>query len=142
MTIPLYKIIDFPGSNTGNGILTMYEHGPGEKDLIPFEIKKILIMRGMSGKDIRGAHTHHKTNQILISLQGACTVTLDNGFEKKEIRMDNPDKGIVLYPYVWHTMKDFDDNTILMVLADMVYDEVDYIRNYDNFLGFIKKQKK
>lgn len=142
MANDFYKIIDFPASNTGNGALTMYEHGPGEKDLIPFEIKKVLTMRGMSGKDVRGAHTHHKTNQILIPLQGACTVTLDNGSEKTEVRMDNPNKGIILYPYVWHTMKDFEDNTILMVFADMIYDEVDYIRNYDDFLGFIKEQNK
>ena len=36
-------------------------------------------------------------------------------------------------------MFDFSPDAVLMVLASNLYDEDDYIRDYDEFLEFIKK---
>lgn len=38
-------------------------------------------------------------------------------------------------------MFDFSPDAVLMVLASELYDESDYIRNYDEFLEFVKKVK-
>lgn len=35
-------------------------------------------------------------------------------------------------------MFDFSSDAVLMVLASELYDESDYIRNYDEFLKFVK----
>ena len=35
-------------------------------------------------------------------------------------------------------MFDFSPDAVLMVLASELYDESDYIRNYDEFLEFVK----
>ena len=38
-------------------------------------------------------------------------------------------------------MYDFSSDAVLMVLASDYYKEEDYIRNYDEFLEFVKKNK-
>lgn len=134
MNSPFYQLILFPSSDTKNGILTMFQRGQSEGSKVPFDIKKVLVTKGMSGKDIRGGHTHHKTQQLLICISGGCTVNLDNGKEQARVRLDKPTEGLLLYPYVWHTMQDFADNTILLILADTEYDEKEYIRDYNEFM--------
>lgn len=130
-----YKVIKFTSSDTKNGVLYMYQKGD---DTVPFDAKKVLFIKGMSGNDKRGAHTHHKTNQILICLSGACTVDLDNGKKKTSVKLSRADEGLLLYPYVWHVMHSFEPDTSLLVIADREYDEKEYIRNYEDFLRFAK----
>ena len=36
-------------------------------------------------------------------------------------------------------MYDFSPDAVLMVLASELYDESDYIRNYDEFISFVEK---
>jgi len=92
----------------------------------------------MKEDDKRGGHTHHKTRQILFAINGGCTVDLDNGKEKDSVKLDQFTKGVLLEPYVWHVMRSFEPGTILLVLADMEYNESDYIRDYNEFLKFVR----
>ncbi|MFA6463637.1 MAG: FdtA/QdtA family cupin domain-containing protein [Candidatus Paceibacterota bacterium] len=134
-----YEIIDFPFHSSEKGSLVMFQNkSTKSENILPFDIKKILVIKDIKESDIRGEHTHHKTRQILFVINGSCTVKLDNGKEKASVSLDAFNKGIVLEPYVWHTMDNFKSNTILLVLADTEYDEKDYIRNYDDFLSYIK----
>ncbi len=126
-----YKILDFPSSDTKNGVLGMFQN-------VSFDIKRVLVMREMREDDKRGGHTHHKTRQILFAINGGCTVDLDNGKEKDSVKLDKFTKGVLLEPFIWHVMRSFEPGTILLVLADMEYNEKDYIRNYDEFLRFVK----
>ena len=135
-----FDIVEFHTSDTKNGVLTMIqESGIVAGFKMPFQIKKTLVINNMKPSDTRGGHTHHKTNQIVFAVSGSCTVTLDNGFQKEKVKLDKTNRGLMLYPYVWHTMENFDENTVLLVLADTEYDEKDYIRKYEDFLGFVKK---
>jgi len=38
-------------------------------------------------------------------------------------------------PMIWREMSDFSPDCVLMVIADTVYDDSDYIREYDDFLA-------
>lgn len=136
----LIEIIKFPSFDTKNGVLTMFQYGADWEKSVPFLVRRTLLTRDMKEGDIRGGHTHHKTNQILICVSGSCTVNLDNGIEKAQVKMDKYNEGLLLRPYVWHTMQDFTKDTILMVLTDMEYDEADYIRSYEDFLNFLPKK--
>ena len=39
---------------------------------------------------------------------------------------------------MWREMYDFSPDAVLMVLASELYDEADYIRDYDEFLDYVK----
>lgn len=126
-----YQILDFPSINKSNGILGMFQN-------VGFDIKRVLVMKDMKENDERGGHTHHKTRQILFAVSGSCVVDLDNGKEKTSVKLEKINRGLLLEPYIWHVMKDFEENTVLLVLADTEYDEKDYIRNYQEFLKLVK----
>ena len=136
---PLYKIITFPFANTKNGILYMFQSHSQKPGNVPFKIKKVLTIMGMQGDDARGAHTHKKTEQVLCCIQGECTVDLEDGYRKKSVVLNKPEEGLLLYPYVWHVMRNFKPNTVLMSLASREYDEKEYVRDYQAFLKHVKR---
>jgi hypothetical protein len=42
-------------------------------------------------------------------------------------------KALLLFPHIWRTMRDFEPGTTLMVVANIKYDEADYIRDRAEF---------
>ncbi|HAW1554456.1 TPA: WxcM-like domain-containing protein [Escherichia coli] len=105
---------------------------------IPFEIKRVYYMFGTQGNVRRGYHAHKKIRQVAIPLNGSCRFHLDNGREKVDVVLDDPALGLLIEPGVWHEMYDYSKNCILLVLASDIYDENDYIRNYEDFMRSIK----
>ena len=106
---------------------------------IPFKIKRVYYMYD-TGKDVRGGyHAHKNLEQILICIHGSCKIFLDNGNEKKVVPLEKPYEGLYVSNEMWREMFDFSPDAVLMVLASNLYDEDDYIRDYDEFLEFIKK---
>jgi hypothetical protein len=104
------------------------------KNDVPFDIKRVFYIYGTQKDTPRGNHSHYKTKQYLIAVNGSCKVTLDNGKTKKTFDLDEPNKGLFQDALTWGTMHDFSDDCVLMVLASEYYNEVDYIRDYNEFL--------
>jgi len=104
---------------------------------IPFEIKRVYYMYDTIPGVSRGHHAHKKLEQILICVHGSCKVLLDNGSEKEVVILDKPNEGIYISNDIWREMFDFTEDAVLMVLASELYDESDYIRNYDDFIRYI-----
>lgn len=50
-------------------------------------------------------------------------------------------EALLLYPHVWRVMRDFEPGTTLMVVANMKYDEADYIRDRTEFERVAKEWK-
>lgn len=105
---------------------------------IPFRIKRVYYMYDTGVNVIRGCHAHKSLQQILVCIHGSCKVRLDNGKEKKIIPLEKPYEGLYVSNAIWREMFDFSSDAVLMVLASELYDEEDYIRNYDDFLEYVK----
>ena len=112
----------------------------GLKD-IPFEVKRVYYMYD-TGKDVhRGFHAHKNLEQVLVCIHGTCKVKIDNGEESKIVSLEKPYEGLYISNDMWREMYDFSEDAVLMVLASEYYDEEDYIRDYSEFLSFIKTKK-
>lgn len=61
------------------------------------------------------------------------------GVKKMDLTLDNPARGLMLPPMLWHEMYDFSPDCVLMVVADDLYDESDYIRDYNSFIEVSEK---
>ena len=113
---------------------------------IPFRIKRVYFMYDTSEGVIRGRHAHKSLQQILVCIHGSCKIRLDDGKEKKEVFLERPYEGLYVSNTMWREMYDFSSDAVLMVFASELYDEADYIRDYDEFLryaeGFRKQQDK
>ena len=107
-------------------------------DHIPFDIKRVYFITNARIKLSRGYHAHKKTKQVIFCIQGSIKLTLDNGSNRKEIILDQPNIGVLIDQMTWHEMTNFKKDTLLLILASEVFDEKDYIRDYAQF----KKQTK
>jgi len=109
------------------------------KDGVPFDIKRVFYIYGTQKDVPRGNHSHYKTKQYLIAVNGSCKVTLDNGKTKQTFSLDEPNKGLFQDVLIWGTMHDFSQDCVLLVLASEHYDKADYIRDYQKFLKAVVK---
>lgn len=107
---------------------------------IPFQIKRVYYMYDTREGVHRGFHAHKNLKQILICIHGSCKILLDNGIEKKIVSLEKPYEGLFVDNDIWREMYDFSSDAVLLVFASEYYDEVDYIRDYDEFLK-IQKNK-
>ena len=108
---------------------------------IPFQIKRVYFMYDTEKNVVRGKHAHKNLEQILVCIHGSCKILLDNGREKKVVPLERPYEGLYVAHDMWREMFDFSSDAVLLVFASEVYDESDYIRDYDEFLKFVKERK-
>ena len=108
---------------------------------IPFRVKRVYYMYDTKDGVVRGRHAHKSLEQILVCIHGSCKVRLDNGREKKIVHLEKPYEGLYVGRNMWREMFDFSSDAVLHVFASEVYDEKDYIRDYDEFLKMVKKNE-
>lgn len=123
----------FPQHGDDRGMLVALEE---QKD-IPFKIRRVYYIYDTKEGVRRGFHAHRNLEQILICVHGSCKILLDNGREKENVLLDNPNEGLYIANNMWREMYDFSQDAVLMVLASELYNEDDYIRNYDEFKKMI-----
>jgi len=130
------KKYTFPPHGDDRGQLVVVEEN---KD-IPFDVKRVYYIYDTLTDVVRGHHAHKCLEQVLICVHGSCKIHLDNGFETEEVLLDKPYEGLYISNDIWREMYDFTPDAVLLVLASQYYDEADYIRNYDEFLKFVKEK--
>ena len=101
---------------------------------VPFEIRRVYYIWGTGKGVTRGHHAHITLQQVLVCVHGACTIVLDDGKDRRDVRLDSPCEGLFIGPFMWREMKDFTSDAVLLVIASEHYEESDYIRNYKKFL--------
>ena len=105
---------------------------------VPFDIARVYYLYDTGPGVERGFHAHRILRQSAVAVRGSCTMVLDDGSNRIEVTMDDPSIALFIPPMVWHEMRDFSEDCVLMVLADAHYDEADYIRDHAAFLEALK----
>ena len=129
-----YELVDFKTLGDERGSLIALE----ENYNTPFVIKRVYYIFDTKEDVRRGYHAHVDLKQMAICVKGSCTFVLDDGQNKKEIRLDSPNQGLLIEGLIWREMYNFSPDCVLLVLASEHYDEDDYIRDYDEFLIEVK----
>ncbi|MFK7031541.1 sugar 3,4-ketoisomerase [Flavobacterium oreochromis] len=127
------KIIQVPKIEDYRGNL-----GVIEGNTIPFEIKRVYYLFDVPSNASRGGHAHKAQLELLIAISGSFDVLLDNGIEKKIVTLNKPDKGLLIPTYMWRELDNFSSGAVCLVISSGVFDESDYIREYDDFLKSCK----
>lgn len=128
------RLIELPYIIDPRGNLSVVE----QMEHVPFEIKRVFWQFDVPEGKSRGSHAHKSLRQFVVALSGSLTVNIDDGHEKKAFLLDNPHKGVLIEPGEWSSEDDFTPGTVCLVMASDHYDETDYIRDYDEFLEYIK----
>ena len=108
-----------------------------EKDVVPFEIKRVYYLFDIPSNARRGGHSHKEQFELLIPLSGSFEVIVDDGKEKKVIALNKPDKGLLSKSNVWRELENFSSGSVCLVISSGEYIEEDYIRDYQEFLNYI-----
>lgn len=129
-TLSDIKILEIPTVHDQRGKLAVVE-----KDGIPFEIKRVYYLYDVPSDSFRGGHAHKTLTQFLIPLSGSFDVILKDGKEEKTITMNKPNKGLLIVPGIWREIINFSSGSVCLVLASKVFDEADYIRDFQEYLS-------
>jgi hypothetical protein len=100
---------------------------------IPFSIKRIYYLYDIPGGESRGGHAHKELHQLIVAASGSFEVMLDDGKNKKIVRLNRPNYGLLVVPGIWRELFEFSSGAICLVLASHKYEESDYIREYEEF---------
>lgn len=105
---------------SAKGDLTVFEN------ILPGSLKRIFYITN-ADSETRGGHRHIKAWQALICLQGTCEIYVETPNKKMVFGLDKPNKVLILEPQDWHTLENFTDNAIVLVVSNENYDPYDYI---------------
>ena len=126
----MYNTVYLQNHTDERGSLTILEVG----EQIPFVPMRIYYLHKSNFNMERGHHAHRDLEQVMFVISGNCTVTLDNGSSRQDVLLSDTISGIHISSMIWREIKRFSSDCILAVLANNLYDEGDYIRDYNEFL--------
>ncbi|MCR5877645.1 FdtA/QdtA family cupin domain-containing protein [Phenylobacterium sp. J367] len=131
MTQPLARFLDLPVVADPRGNLSFIEANRH----IPFGIERVYYLYDVPSGSERGGHAHLALNQLLIAVAGSFDVRLHDGTREETVTLNRPNRGLHIGPMLWREIENFSSGSVCLVLASTVYDEADYIRDFDQFLA-------
>lgn len=124
------KEVNLPKFGDHRGMLIPLEEG----DQFLFPVRRVYYIFDTKAGVVRGLHAHKVLRQLLICVSGSCVVDteVEPGVRQSHLLSD-PTVGLQVEGLVWREMRDFSAGAVLLVLADALFDESDYIRDYAAF---------
>ena len=126
------EIIDLPKIEDPRGNLSFLE----EKYQIPFVIKRVYWIYDVPGGQVRGGHAFKKQQELIVALSGSFDVILDDGQNKQTFHLNRSYYGLSIPAGYWRQLENFSTNSLAVILSSTRYEEVDYIRDYSEFIEF------
>lgn len=127
------NLIYLPKMGDRNGNITFVNN----KSEIPFDVKRVFYLYDVPGGEDRGAHAHKSCHQFLIAASGAFEVLLNDGSVQRQVQLNRPYIGLHIPPGIWASEVNFSSGSICLVLASHLYNEGDYIREYEEYKKFV-----
>lgn len=123
------RLLELPKISDPRGNLTFIEN----ERHIPFSIKRVYYLYDVPGGESRAGHGHRELEQLIIAASGSFTVTVDDGYSRREFYLNRSYLGLYLPKMVWRDIDNFSSSSVCFVLASDFYDESDYFRDYEDF---------
>lgn len=105
-----------------------------QKDILPFEFKRVYYLFDVPSNAYRGGHSHIVQQELLIALSGSFEVVVQDSLMKKSFILNKPNVGLLIPTGIWRELQNFSSGAVCLVLASDVFEEADYIRDFDAFL--------
>jgi len=106
-------------------------------NMIPFKVRNFFYIKSLKGVK-RGAHAHKRYSQFIICLTGSCKFLVNDTKKNKEIKISKSEYGYLIPSKIWLEILFLEKNTSLICFTSGVYNESEYIRDFENFIK-IKK---
>jgi hypothetical protein len=128
--------IAVPGAADARGRVNFLQLGAG----LDFAPKRLFWLHHIAPGQWRGRHGHRESELLLVAMSGGCQAYLDDGATKETVSLDDPARALYIGTWVWHELTDFAPDTAILVAASSLYDEAEYLRDYDTFKRELPKR--
>ena len=123
------QIIQLPKIEDPRGNLSFFE----TNNHVPFSIARTYWIYDVPGGEIRGGHAFKQQQEFIIALSGSFEVVLQDGKNEKRFLLNRSYYGLYIPRMIWRSLENFSTNSLALIVSDSVYDEFDYIRDFEYF---------
>lgn len=129
MIISTPQIINLPKILDKRGNLSFFEY-PNQ---LPFEIARTYWIYDVPGGEVRGSHAFKEQQEFIIALSGSFDVVLHDGEKQEKFSLNRSYYGLYIPKMYWRSLENFSTNSLALIVSDSLYNEEDYVRNFDEF---------
>lgn len=109
------------------------------KNIKSFNLKRIYFLINMALNEIRGNHAHKASDQFIFVLHGEVEInTISINLDKKQFKLKEHDQILFIPRMCWKSIKSLQDSSTIAVLTNKDFNEVDYIRDFEEFKRYTK----
>ena len=124
------RLFQLPKIDDERGNLTFLQNF----DQIPFEVQRVFWIYDVPGGGIRGGHAYNNQKEFIIALSGSFDVVFtDKDGTTAKYSLNRSYNGIFIPPKTWRHTENFSTNSLGLHLSSSVYNENDYIRDFEVF---------
>lgn len=123
------SILEFPVIRERAGNITPVEALKN----IPFNIERVFYIYDIPSGAERGMHAHKYCHEVLIATTGSFEVELDDGINKRIVRLNSPRQGLHIPPGVWAREREYSSGVTCLALASERFGLEGYINSYEEF---------
>ena len=118
------RLIEIPSSRDKRGIISFLESSA------PIIIQRVFYIHDIPNGEGRGGHAHRSQTAILIPMCGSFTAEIHGKHYKETFWVHQATTGLWIPPMHW---VEITSNAIILGVCTHIYEEKDYIRDYEQF---------
>ena len=124
------RIIEFPKIFDPRGNLSVIENGDSR---LPFDMERCYWIYDVPGGEFRHGHAFRRQEQVIVAMAGSFDVVVDNGDGPVRYHLARSYYGLYIPPMTWRSIENFSTCSVAMILSSTLYEEADYIDDYEQF---------
>jgi dTDP-4-dehydrorhamnose 3,5-epimerase-like enzyme len=110
-----------------------------ESTNIPFTVRRLYWIIGITPEEPRGFHAHKNLNQVMTVMEGTVELKLRRGESEFSFRINDQDQHIFIPQGTWREIYSISQRASILVVADCEYLEEDYIRNWNDYINWFSE---
>ena len=122
-------IINLPKILDKRGNLSFFEY-PNQ---LPFIIARTYWIYDVPGGEVRGSHAFKEQQEFIVALSGSFDVIINDGEKEEKFSLNRSYNGLYIPKMYWRSIENFSTNSLALIVSDKLFDEGDYIRDYEQF---------
>lgn len=130
------SLLEFPVVPNRAGNITSIEVDKN----IPFHVERTFHIYDIPSGAERGMHAHKYCHELLVAATGSFEVDLDDGINKKTVRLNSPKRALHIPPGVWARQKEYSSGVTCLAFASKKYNLDGYINSYEEFKEYRKNE--
>lgn len=133
MSLQQVKLLQLPKILDDRGNLSFFEN----KNQVPFDIQRVYWIYDVPGGEFRGGHAYQDLQEVIIALSGSFDVVLNDGNNEQKFSLNRSYTALYVPKMIWRHLENFSTNSLALIVTDKLFEEEQYIRDFQEFKNAI-----